>query len=216
MIDLVSIFFVKSFGLTPCTKLKHQHVISVLKDVNKICLKIYEFFHLKLFIINWYNYSFNFVQFFLAINCSSSDSQVLLEHLTLKDFKINIYNKNDFWEFEFKWHSHITVMSLAQFTQELSSQIKIFEIKTVFKSCDDKDFDFNILSDFHHISAWLCQWYSDFFDVSKTIQQPAHHSIDHAIELKPGTESSYMCMYNMSSAKLKVLDIYLTEVLERD
>ncbi len=96
----------------------------------------------------------------------------------------------------------------------MTSQAKVFEIKTAFRSCDE-DPDSDTPPDLRHIPARLRQRYSDFFDVSKAIQQPAHRSIDHAIELKPGTEPPYMRMYNMSPAELKVLGTYLTEALER-
>src|SRR5436189_156329 len=41
MINLVSISFVKFFKLTPCIKLKHQHVIPILEDIDKINLQTY-------------------------------------------------------------------------------------------------------------------------------------------------------------------------------
>ena len=68
MIDLISISFIKFFDLIPCTKLKHQHIVPTLKDIDEINPQIYNFYHLRLFIINCFNYIFNFTCSFLAIN----------------------------------------------------------------------------------------------------------------------------------------------------
>jgi len=58
--------------------------------------------------------------------------------------------------------------------------------------------------------------YGNFFNMHKAEQQLSHQSTDHVIELKPDTESSYMHIYNMSPAELKVLDIYLNNTLIKD
>ena len=39
--------------------------------------------------------------------------------------------------------------------------------------------------------------------------------MDHPIDLKPGTEPPYMCIYNMSPAELKALDDYIKEALAK-
>ena len=95
MIDLVSIFFVKFFDLILCTKLKHHHVISTLKEVSKMNLKIYNFYYLRLSITDCFNHIFDFTCLFLAVDQNSRDSQVLLDWSVLWDFKINICNKDD-------------------------------------------------------------------------------------------------------------------------
>jgi hypothetical protein len=217
MVDLVSLSFVKSFGLTPCTKSKHQHVVPILEGVGKTCPETYGFYHLRLSITDRYNRSLDFVRPFLAVDRSPSDSQVLLGRPTLKDFKMNICNGDDSWEFEFERRPRVTVVTPAQFTKELGSKAQVFEIKTAFRPCDDdnEDPDSNALSDLQHVPTRLRQRYRDFFDVNKAVQQPPHRSVDHAIELKPGTEPPYMRMYNMSPAELKVLDTYLSEALDK-
>ena len=78
MVDLVSISFAKSLGLSPCTKTKHQHVIPVLEGVGETYPQTYGFFHLQLTIMDHFNRSFNFIRPFLAVDCSPHDSQVLL------------------------------------------------------------------------------------------------------------------------------------------
>src|SRR5438045_5694889 len=44
MVDLVSISFVKSLGLSPCTRPKHQHVEPALEGVGQIQPKTYGFY----------------------------------------------------------------------------------------------------------------------------------------------------------------------------
>ena len=53
MVDLVSIFFVKSLELTPCTKPKHAHIKPILEDVGQTKPRIYDFFHLKMCITDY-------------------------------------------------------------------------------------------------------------------------------------------------------------------
>jgi len=102
MVDLVSISFVKSLGLSPCTKSKHRHVIPILEGVGETYPQTYGFFHLQLKIVDRFNHSFDFIRPFLAVDHNSNDSQVLLGRPALKDFKINICNSADTWEFEFQ------------------------------------------------------------------------------------------------------------------
>ena len=79
MINLVLISFIKFFGLISCIKLKHQHNISTLKDMSKMNPQIYNFYHLRLLIINHFNHIFDFTHSFLVINQNSRNSQVLLD-----------------------------------------------------------------------------------------------------------------------------------------
>ena len=102
MIDLVSISFVKSFGLIPCTKPKHRHNVPTLEGVGETNPQTYGFYHLRLSITDRFNHTFDFTRPFLAIDRNPRDSQVLLGQPALQDFKINIYNNDDTWNFEFK------------------------------------------------------------------------------------------------------------------
>jgi hypothetical protein len=61
IVDLVSISFVKSLGLSPYTKLKYQHTLPVLEGVSEMCPKTYSFFHLKLTITDCFNRLLDFI-----------------------------------------------------------------------------------------------------------------------------------------------------------
>ena len=139
MVDLVSISFVKSLGLSPCTRPKHQHVEPALEGVGQIQPKTYGFYHLRLHITDHWNQSLEFICPFLAVNCNTQDSQVLLGRPTLKDFKINICNGIDSWEFECK--PKVTVVSPCKFAQEISHTSRVFAVHTVFRPCEDNDMD---------------------------------------------------------------------------
>ena len=139
MVDLVSISFVKSLGLSPCTRPKHQHVEPALEGVGQIQPKTYGFYHLRLRITDRWNQSLEFIRPFLAVDRNARDSQVLLGRPTLKDFKINICNGIDSWEFERK--PKVTVVSPCKFAQEISSTSRVFAVRTVFRPCEDDDTD---------------------------------------------------------------------------
>ena len=129
MVDLVSISFVRSLGLSPCTRKSHQHIIPILEGVGQTSPRTHGFFHLKLTIIDCFNRSFTFIRPFLAVDRDAKDSQVLLGRPALKDFKINICNSDNSWEFEFERKPKVTKISLHQFAQELTSRTKpvVFE-----------------------------------------------------------------------------------------
>jgi hypothetical protein len=78
MVDLASISFVNSLGMSPCKNPKHHHVIPKLEGIGKMCPKTYGFYHLRITIVDRYNRSFDFVRPFLAVDRSPKDSQVLL------------------------------------------------------------------------------------------------------------------------------------------
>ena len=78
IVNLVSISFAKSFDLTPCTKPKHRHVVPTLKSMGEIIPQTYNFYHLRLSIIDCFNYIFDFTHPFLAIDRNPRNSQVLL------------------------------------------------------------------------------------------------------------------------------------------
>jgi len=139
MVDLVSISFVKSLGLSPCPRPKHQHVEPALEGVGQIQPKTYGFYHLRLHITDCWNQSLEFICPFLAVDHNAQDSQVLLGRPTLKDFKINICNGIDLWEFKRK--PKVTVVSPRKFTQEISCTSRIFAVHTVFRPCENDDID---------------------------------------------------------------------------
>jgi hypothetical protein len=117
MVDLVSISFAKSLGLSPCTKRKHQHTIPNLEGVGETHPQTYGFFQ--------FNRSLHIRRPFLAVDRNARDSQILLGRPALKDFKINICNGNDSWEFQRQ--PKVTVVSPKEFARELTPRAQVFE-----------------------------------------------------------------------------------------
>ena len=74
MIDLVSISFIKSLGLSLYTKPKHQHIVLVLKGVGETRPQTYGFYHLGLTITDRFNRSLTFTRPFLAVDRNPRDS----------------------------------------------------------------------------------------------------------------------------------------------
>src|SRR5215471_11655333 len=227
MVDLVSISFVKSLGLSPCTKSKHQHVVPALEGIGETRPPTYGFYHLRLTITDRFDRSFDFIRPFLAVDRNPRDSQVLLGRPALKDFKINICNGDDSWEFEFERDPKVTVVTSHEFAKEFIFKAHILEIKCLFNPMDDGDDDVDAdneidndaddsnTSDLSNVPQPLRLRYSDFFSTHKAEQQPPHRAVDHAIELKPGAEPPYMRMYNLSPAELKVLGEYINKALAK-
>jgi hypothetical protein len=218
MVDLVSISFVKSLGISPCNKSKHQHHFPTLEGVGGICPKTYGIFHLRMTITDRFNRSLEFVRPFLAVDRDPKDSQVLLGRPALKDFKINICNSDDSWEFEFQRQPRIAKVSPQQFVRDLTSQTKVFEVRAVFRPPGDQiddEIEDEENSDLSSVPELLRLKYRDFFSYHKATQLPSHRATDHAIELKPGTEPPYMRIYNMSPAELRVLEDYINEALAK-
>ena len=102
MMNLISLLFIKSLKLLLCMKVKHYHTKPALEDVSLIKSKIYNFYHLYIIIIECWNWFLEFIHLFLIINYNITNSKVLLERPVLKNFKINICNNNDSWEFKYK------------------------------------------------------------------------------------------------------------------
>ena len=61
--------------------------------------------------------------------------EVLLGRPTLKDFKINICNGIDSWEFERK--TKVTQVSPRKFVQEISSTARVFAVRIAFRPCEE-------------------------------------------------------------------------------
>ena len=167
MVNLISISLVKSLGLSPCTRSQHQHTTPILEGVGKTRPQTYGFYHLRLCITDRWNQSLEFICPFLAVNCNARDSQVLLGRPTLKDFKINICNGIDSWEFERK--PKVTVVSPRKFAQEISSTSRVFAVRTVFRPCEDDDTDpwedeDTRIIDLSNVPKRLHQKFYDFFN----------------------------------------------------
>src|SRR5437667_11107491 len=94
MVDLASIPFVKSFGLSPC--IKHQHVVPEPKGVGPTSPKTYGLFHLNASIADRFHRSFHSCDLFWAVDRDPRNSQVLLGRPALKDFRINIQQRRFF------------------------------------------------------------------------------------------------------------------------
>ena len=167
MVNLISISLIKSLGLSPCTRSQHQHTTPILEGVGKTRPQTYGFYHLRLHITDHWNQSLEFICPFLAVNCNARDSQVLLGRPTLKDFKINICNGIDSWEFECK--PKVTVASPHKFAQEISSTLRVFAVCIVFRPCEDDDMDpwedeDTHIIDLSNVSKQLHQKFYDFFN----------------------------------------------------
>ena len=174
MVDLVSISFVQSLGMTPCSKPKHQHVAPPLEGVGRSHPKTYGFYHLRMTITDRYNRSFDFVRPFLAVDRNPEDSQVLLGRPALKDFKINICNGDDSWEFEFQRKPKISILTPHQFAKELTSKAQVFEVKAMFNPKDenieiDKQAD---VINLDNIPERIYLKHKKFFDKSKKVTSP--------------------------------------------
>ena len=100
MMNLIFISFIKSLDIFLCSWKKHWHIVSNLEDVGETSSAIYRIYHLWLHIMNQWNYSLEFIWFFVAVDHNVQNSQVLLDRSALKDFKINICNSIDSWKFE--------------------------------------------------------------------------------------------------------------------
>ena len=117
----------------------------------------------------------------------------------------------------------MTEIFIHYFVKKLASITCVFEIQTAYRFCldnnDETDFwedDCNISDDLINMFKKLCSKYCDFFNIWKTDQLASHWIINHAIEFKSDIESSYMCIYNMFSAELKALKIYINDSLSKE
>ena len=168
MMNLVSISFIKSLNISLCTWKKHQHIVFNFKNVSEISSAIYRIYHLQLHIMNQWNYFLEFIWFFVAIDHNTQDSQILLDRSVLKNFKINICNDIDSWEFEQKLQ--ITEIFSYEFVKKMTSTACIFEVWTAYRFClDDNESDFwndnnNTSDDLTNMLKRLCAKYCDFFN----------------------------------------------------
>ena len=76
---------------------------------------------------------------------------------------------------------------------------------------DDENGDINL----SNVPKNLRHRFRDFFNARNASRLASHKATDHAIELKPRIEPSYIRMYNISPAKLKALDDYINEALAK-
>jgi len=171
--------------------------------------------------VNQWNHPLEFIWSFIAIDHNTQNSQILLGRPALKDFKINICNNIDSWEFE--WKSHVTEISAHCFVKELASTAHVFEVWTAYRSCLDSNDEIDLWEDdcnssdnLTNVLKRLCVKYHDFFNTWKVEQLASHQTTNHVIELKSNTESSYMHIYNMFSAELKALKIYINDFLSKE
>ena len=170
MMNLISISFIKFLNIFLCLWKKHQHIMLNFEDVSEISSAIYKIYHLQFCIMNQWNHSLEFIWFFIAINCNTQDSQILLDKSVLKNFKINICNDIDSWKFE--WKFQITEIFSYKFIKKMISTAHVFEIWTAYKSYLDNDdkIDFwnvkNVSSDnLINMLKKLCQKYHNFFNI---------------------------------------------------
>jgi len=87
--------------------------------------------------MNQWNHFLEFIQFFIAVDHNIQDSQILLNRLVLKNFKINICNNIDSWKFE--WKFQIIKNFSHKFVKKFTQTACIFEVQTAYRSCLDDD-----------------------------------------------------------------------------
>jgi hypothetical protein len=140
--------------------------------VSKISSIIYEIYHLQLHIINQWNHLLKFIQSFIAVDYNIQNSQVLLDKLILKNFKINICNNFDSWKFEQK--SHVIEIFTHHFAQELDFITHVFEVWTAYRFCLDSDNETDFWEDDYNSSDNLTNMfkklhikYHNFFNIWK-------------------------------------------------
>ena len=101
------------------------------------------------------------------------NSKILLNRPALKDFKINICNDDDLWEFEYKPKMmEITPLQLAR---EIILKTQMFEIHTIFQpELDDNSWksSSNNPENLSGVPKQLLQKYCDFFNMIKAVHPP--------------------------------------------
>jgi hypothetical protein len=98
------------------------------------------------------------------VDRSPKDSQVLsrLGRPALKDFKTNICNSNDSWEFEFKRTPKVSVLSSEQFAKEMKPNVQVFEVKIAFNP-EEEEVE-NNTANLDNIPERIRERYADFFN----------------------------------------------------
>ena len=138
----------------------------------------------------------------------------------MKDYRINILNSEDLWEFE--RNPKVTRISPTKFAREIASSSPhalAYQVKLNFRPFEaSEDDDMPGIddppdvtdTDLINVPKRLRKRYRDFFSLVKAAKPTPHcPGIDHAIELIPGKEPPYMRTYYMSPAELKALEEYL-------
>ena len=117
----------------------------------------------------------------------------------------------------------MTKIFTHHFIKKLTSIAHIFEVWTAYRFCLDSDNEIdlwkdncNSSDDLTNMLKRLCQKYSNFFNTQKINQLASHQTTDHVIEFKLNIKSSYMRIYNMFSAELKILKNYINNFLVKE
>ena len=178
MVDLVSYSFIKSLGLEPYIYPSYQHEIPVLEGVRETRPRTYGFFHLRMALVDRFGRSFSCIRPFLAVDRDARDSQVLLGRPTLKDYRINILNSKDLWEF--KRNPKVTRISPTKFAREIALSTPYtlaYQVKLYFRpfKASDNDDDMPGIddppdvsdTDLVNVPKRLRQRYRDFFSLVK-------------------------------------------------
>ena len=197
-----------------CTKRDHHHVEPVVQGVGDIVTPTFGIYHLKVTIKDRYNTPLIFTRPFLAVEHTPTDSQILLGRPSLKEFRINLLNGVDEWEFA----KHVSVegVSPSRFTKELTPSSQVMAIHCVFRPDAIKiDQACELRNDSQTIPPFLEKDFADCFDLDKATALPRHRGADHDIQLQPGKEPPYLKTYSMSPGELRALEAYLNEALEK-
>ena len=130
--DFVSIDFVRSMGLKPCTRTQHNHHLPHIEAAGCTTLTTHGVYHLHCSITDKWGREFSFVRPFVAITRSPEDTPILLGRPALRDLRITLYNGESEWEFERK--PNVEMYSSKQFHQLLSkgSSVSLYAIQPRF------------------------------------------------------------------------------------
>jgi hypothetical protein len=130
--DLVSINLVRSLGLKPCNKKKHNHEIPALEAAGQQPLKTYGVYHLRCSITDRNGHQLSFIRPFVAIDRDPTDAPVLLGRPALVAYKIIQYHGTSEWEFEQK--VEVKEYSPAKFQQLLrKGSAPVYEVRPCFQ-----------------------------------------------------------------------------------
>jgi hypothetical protein len=135
-----------------------------------------------------YRISKTTLQPYLAIDCNSNDSQLLLGITALNELKVSIDCENHQWQYKLD-KSNIWL----EFYQRFQKQVKTSNVYTLVEI--NYLIPSNISSLIDKLSDSLKKNYSDVFSDQNAKKLALYCNIDLAIELQPGKESLYRPIY---------------------
>ena len=123
--DFVSIEFVRSQGLKPCSRKNHSHKIPSIEAAGCLAIKTYGVYHLHCTITDRWGRPFSFARPFVAMDRDPEDTPILLGRPALQEFRIVLINSTMDWEFERK--KKVTEYSTKRFKQMLRKPVQLWD-----------------------------------------------------------------------------------------